>query len=227
MKNLTDFFDRVFVINCAHRPDRLESVTEELLKDGMADLDKVIFFPAIIGDYVTHPHDWRAGNGSWGCLQSHRRILEDVLHERDKDDEVIPQSILVLEDDAVFTPGAKKRLNHFMSVVPSDWGQIYLGGQHQKATEDTGVDGVVLGVSVNRTHAYAVNKPVYQQVYRHISFMSDYRGTHKHVDHQLELAHRRKDWKVYCPDKWLVGQAAGTSNVSGRMDDERFWMKNH
>jgi len=46
--------------------------------------------------------------------------------------------------------------------------------------------------------------------------MPDYVGTNKHIDHQLELAHQRADWPVYCPAKWICGQRAGTSNVSGK-----------
>ena len=227
MKNLTDFFSKVFVINCAHRPDRLECVKEELCKNEMADLEKVSFYAGIIGDYVSHPHDWGAGNGAWGCLQSHRRILEDVMHDRDERGQEIHSSILILEDDVVFTNDAKEKLNEFMEIVPSDWGQIYLGGQHQQPAKKSKIEGVMVGVSINRTHAYAVNKSAYQQVYRHISYMSDYIGTSKHVDHQLELAHVRGDWKVYCPPKWIAGQAAGPSNISGAVDAERFWMSNH
>ena len=36
MKNLTDWFDRVYVINCAHRPDRLEETKKHLEETGMA-----------------------------------------------------------------------------------------------------------------------------------------------------------------------------------------------
>ena len=58
MKNLTDWFDRVYVINCAHRPDRLEETKKHLEETGMANNDKVHYYPAIIGDWVTHPADW-------------------------------------------------------------------------------------------------------------------------------------------------------------------------
>jgi GR25 family glycosyltransferase involved in LPS biosynthesis len=223
MRNLTDLFDRVYVINCAHRPDRLEDTKKHLEETKMADNDKVHYYPAIIGDWTTCPADWRSGRGAWGCLRSHQRILEDVLHTRDDQGQLTLDNVLIMEDDIIFKDNALQKLNEFMEVVPDDWGQIYLGGQHRKTKVETGLTNVVIGKSVNRTHAYAVNKSTFEQLYRHISYATDYRKTNKHIDHQLELAHRREDWKVYCPEEWIVGQRAGSSNINGRVNKTKFW----
>lgn len=223
MKNLTDLFDRVYVINCAHRPDRLEDTKKHLEETKMADNDKVHYYPAIIGDWTTCPADWRSGRGAWGCLRSHQRILEDVLHTRDDQGQLTLNNVLIMEDDIIFKDNALQKLNEFMEVVPDDWGQIYLGGQHRRTKVETGLTNVVIGKSVNRTHAYAVNKSTFTHLYRHISYATDYRKTTKHIDHQLELAHRREDWKVYCPEEWIVGQRAGSSNINGRVNKTKFW----
>ena len=224
MKNLTDWFSRVYVINCAHRPDRLAAVMEHLKDTGMADVSKVHVFNAIIGDYTGHPAGWGSGNGAWGCLQSHRRLLEDVMHVRDERGDMLLESVLILEDDVFFVEEALDLLNEFMPEVPSDWGQIYLGGQHRRRVDTTGSPSVVVGNSVNRTHAHAISRAHIHAVYHHISYMEDYRGTSKHVDHQLELAHNRKDWPVYCPARWIAGQEAGTSNISGKTNGRQLWV---
>lgn len=223
MKTLTDWFSRVYVINCDHRPDRWEAVMQHLKKSGMADILLVERMPAVIGDYTGHPAGWGAGRGAWGCLQSHRRLLEDVMHVRDERGDMRLDSVLVLEDDVFFVPDALARLNAFMEAVPADWGQIYLGGQHRGKVTATESPHVVRGGSVNRTHAYAVSRQYFQKVYHHISYMPDYVGTTKHVDHQLELAHRRGDWPVYCPPKWIAGQEEGTSNISGKTNARKLW----
>lgn len=189
----------------------------------MADNDKVVYYPAIIGDWTTSPADWNSGWGAWGCLRSHQRILEDVLHDRDQRGQLSCRNILVLEDDVTFKEDALEKLNFFMQAVPDDWGQIYLGGQHRRRVNTTDREGVVIGMSVNRTHAYALNSPTYTAFYRHISYATDYRGTNKHIDHQLELAHNRQDWPVYCPIEWIAGQRAGSSNISGKTNDTQFW----
>lgn len=223
MKNLTDWFDRVYVINCAHRSDRLEETKKHLDETKMADNDKVIYYPAIIGDWTTCPADWGSGRGAWGCLRSHQRILEDVIHDRDERGRMKCDNVLIMEDDVIFKDNPLERLNNFMKAVPEDWGQIYLGGQHRKHTKETADPNVVIGGSVNRTHAYAVNEPTLTALYRHISYASDYRGSTKHIDHQLELAHRREDWPVYCPREWIVGQRASSSNISGKTNETKFW----
>lgn len=223
MKNLTDWFDRVYVINCIHRPDRLEETQKHLKETQMADVDKVIFYPAIIGDWTTIPADWKSGNGAWGCLRSHQRILEDVMHVRDEEGNMLLKNVLIMEDDIIFVDDALQKFNEFIVNVPDDWGQIYLGGQHRGRKIRTDHENVVDATSVHRTHAYAVNSTTIQHLYRHISYATDYRGTTKHIDHQLEVAHRRGDWPVYCPKKWLVGQRAGASNISGKTLPTKFW----
>ena len=80
----------------------------------------------------------------------------------------------------------------------------------------------VRGMSINRTHAYAISRTSIQAMYAHISYMQDYHSN-KHIDHQLELAHQRKDWPVYCPVKWICGQRAGTSNISGKDNPDQIW----
>ncbi len=222
MKNLTDWFDKVYVINCAHRPDRLADVTVELERSNMADMQKVTIYPAIVGDWTGIPSDWKAGKGAWGCLRSHARVLEDVMHIRDDRDFMSCESVLILEDDVFFLDGALQDLNAFMEEVPKDWGQIYLGGQHRKKAEALS-SNVSVGKSINRTHAYAVNQACLERLYAHISYATDYRNTTKHIDHQLEVAHRRGDWKVYCPPKWICGQVAGNSNINGRNNPEQMW----
>ena len=70
MKNLTDWFDRVYVVNCAHRPDRLVDTKQHFDETGMADNDKVVYYPAIIGGWTTCPGWVGTGPGAvtgWGC----------------------------------------------------------------------------------------------------------------------------------------------------------------
>jgi GR25 family glycosyltransferase involved in LPS biosynthesis len=221
---LTDHFNHIFVINCQHRPDRLQAFKDEITSKGLADLDKITVVRAVVGDFTSHPAGWGAGRGAWGCLQSHRRIFEDLLHMHDERGDLDWDSALILEDDVFFLENALADLNSFMQAIPTDWGQLYLGGQHRQRAEPTSHSGIVIGKSVNRTHAYAVSRQHVQKIYCHISYMPDYAGTNKHVDHQLELAHNRKDWPVYCPAKWICGQRAGSSNISGKTNTDLTWI---
>jgi len=222
-KKITDWFDHVLVINCAHRPDRLEKLQTHLTEGGLADWDKITVCKAVIGDYTGHPAGWKAGNGGWGCFRSHCRACEDLLHIRDERDGVAWDSALILEDDVFFLDNALETLATFMPNVPPDWGQIYLGGQHRRSPQPTDRPGVMRGASIHRTHAYAVSRQHVKAVYRHISYLPDYLHQPVHVDHQLEKAHQRGDWPIYCPTNWICGQEAGASNVSGRTNERMIW----
>lgn len=219
---LTDHFDHVIVINCAHRKDRLAEFWEEVNGKGLVDPAKVAVFSAVVGDHTTHPAGWGAGGGAWGCLRSHQRILEDLMHHRDDRGSLDWGGALILEDDVFFLDGALENLAAFMAAVPSNWGQLYLGGQHRMDPSATADPAVVMGNSVHRTHAYAVSSHYIQRVYQHISYMPDYQPR-KHIDHQLELAHRRKDWPVYCPPRWLCGQRASASDIGRNITTATTW----
>lgn len=219
---LNYWFDHIFVINCAHRPDRLREFWEEINSKKLADPAAITVFPAIIGDYTSHPAGWGGGNGAWGCLKSHISIMETLLHKRTDTGELSWKSALILEDDVFFLPGALENLQKLMLEVPRNWGQVYLGGQNRKPITTMESPNVIQCHSVNRTHAYAVSSGHLKKIYCHVSYMADYHSN-KHIDHQLELAHQRGDWDVYGPPRWICGQRASTSNVSGQRTPDLTW----
>ena len=222
-KSLTDWFERVYVINRPDRPERLERFYKHISENSLADLEKIIVYPAIMGDKTSYPCYFLSGAGAWGCLRSHSNILEGVINEQITTGEEI-KNFLVLEDDVEFIPQPLDMLGAFMVNVPRDWDQIYLGGQHRVEPEMTPISRVFRGRSINRTHAYALNRKAYKRVYVHINQATDYVGLQNHhIDHQLEVAHRRKDWNVYCPPIWYAGQAEGESDVCGQSLEARRW----
>jgi len=222
-KTLTDWFDRIFVINRYDRPDRLNNFFDHIELEGLADRSEVTVYSAIIGDETSCPSYFKSGNAAWGCFRSHSNVVEGVIMEKTTLGEGL-NSILILEDDVEFIQSPLDLLNQFMSNVPKDWDQIYLGGQHRIAPLDTKINCVKRGVSVNRGHAYALNSKAYSKFYSHINQASDYfnKKSH-HFDHQLEVAHRRQEWNVYCPPIWLAGQCAGMSNICNSQLKSRNW----
>lgn len=208
----------------------LERHPREVFVDEIISVDrfhysgKVFDFSTTVGHFTVSNQDCKSESGIIvsNCLRSHQRILEDIMHVRDGDGFAL-KNALIMEDDIIFVDDALQKFNEFIVEVPDDWGQIYLGGQHGGRKLPTASKHVIEGTSINRTHAYAINTSTIQHMYRHISYATDYRGTTKHVDHQLEVAHRRGDWPVYCPKKWIVGQRAGSSNISGKINPTKFW----
>lgn len=221
-------FDRVVCLNLDRRPDRWQRFMAELPADWpfvpverVAAVDgKACEIPEWYGANLLRlnhpPRDWlRKRAGAWGCLQSHLAVWRESWHTCER--------LLVLEDDAVFLPGFVRDVQTFLSLVPDDWDQLYFGGEHLKPPEEF-APGVFRGVNVNRTHAYAIRRPMMLAMAAHFSEpWAAHREQDWHVDHQLGRMHETGCWNVYAPTRWFVGQAGGCSDVQGRFTPFHCW----
>lgn len=218
---LTDAFARVYVINLPFKDDRRHALERNLVETGLADPAEIRWFRATCGDDMPPPADvWHGGNGAWGCWLSHLRIIEEAIADG-------LDNYLVLEDDAVASPHATDLLGHLIPELPKDWGQLYLGGQHQKIPHDVpGTRHLLRAESVNRTHAFAVNSTAFQKFAQHICYFPHYADEKdaRHIDHTLEIEHgRRLHWETYATKWWLFGQEADSSNIDGETHPRRWW----
>lgn len=207
-------FERTFVISLAFRADRLNAFYKQTRQIGMPDPE---LWPAIHGDVCKHPDIWTAGNGAWGCYRSHMNILEYCLNNK-------VASYLVLEDDAQFRDNYQASLYRFKEQLPDDWEQVYLGGQlmHVNAQPPIKIsDHVYRPFNVNRTHAFAIARAGMSPAYQHLTNLPYH--AKEHIDHHLGRWHEDPSTKVYCPDKWLVGQMGASSNVSGNVEPITFF----
>lgn len=213
---LENFFERVYCVNLKRRPDRLARVRANM-EEVRWPFARPQFINAIDGKNVPHPSWWGAGGGGWGCFRSHLRLIEECLNEG-------VESVLLLEDDALFPLDFTDRVTEFLAAVPDDWGMLYLGGQHLRVNARPPrvvVPGVYQPYNVNRTHAFALRGDTMRAVYKHLTQADWNKGDH--IDHHLGRFHQQRNHPIYCPGKWLVGQAEGKSNISGKTPDDRMW----
>ena len=209
-------FDRVVVVNLHRRPDRLMAFMERAAAACPYIAQKVLVEYAIDGELCPPPDWWKTTPGAWGCYRSHLRIIEDALQHG-------LESVLVFEDDATFVDGFREKAVAFLEALPGDWGQAYLGGQHLARAVEVW-PGILKGVNVNRTHAYALRGPAgMRAAYAWLCSSDRWRDRH-HVDHQFGRLHREGQLVAYSPREWLCGQAADeTSDVSGKPVSARWW----
>lgn len=210
------YFDRVVLINLARRPDRLERFQRyvDQVNWPFADIE---VFPAIDGDKVGVSSRWKTGGGSWGCMRSHTRILEQALMED-------VSSILLLEDDAYFPrPGTfRQEIIEFLAQVPDDWDALMLGGQHvgRDGTRppEPVKPGIVRCYDCERTHAYALRGAVIGELYRLWCSIDE------HIDWHMG-PFLGKSFHTYAPDPFLIGQDQGRSDISGRTNGRQNWSR--
>ena len=133
--------------------------------------------------------------------------------------------MLVLEDDACFVPDFATKVEAFFRVVPEDWDQIMLGGEH---VNTNGIPtfikpGVYRCTDCERTHCYAIRGEFLKKLYRRWISGGDYNGE-VHCDWimgrdpEMQAKHH-----VYAPEKFLVGQERGRSDVDGGIQARKFW----
>lgn len=194
---------KTFVLNLDRRPDRLEAFR----KTSPIYAER---FEAVDGKICKPPHWWRATEGAWGCYRSHLAMIERAQGL---------ESVLIFEDDCIFCDGFTARLAEFQNELPSDWEQFYLGGQHFKIDEgkpEKISEHVYRPYNIHRTHAYALRGKGLSLTYEWLLGRRWPAGWH--VDHHLGRLAMSRMLNVYCPDRWLCGQAESDSDI---LDAER------
>ena len=138
---LLTIFQRIYVINLAHREDRRREMEAELRRIGLSlDHPAVVLFPA------SFPPD--AGpfpsRGARGCFESHlgvhRRILADRL-----------DSAMVLEDDASFPADFAARLGAVAERLRGgDWAMLSSVAPLAPAPGDDDLGGGLIRLATGR-----------------------------------------------------------------------------
>ena len=204
---LLPYFDRVVVISLGRRQDRLKQFLAGLPAEFPFRRPEV--FVAVDGkDDPGYPETW-GGRGSWGCRESHLRVLQSAIEDCAK-------RVLVFEDDCIFCDGFNRLASKFLMSVPADWDCLMLGGQHRGGKRDLIAEGVVQCQNTQRTHAYAVQG----------QFMVDLANrwgemTSGHIDHVLGPFAAR--YHTYAVAPFICGQREGYSNISCKTQAEHFW----
>jgi GR25 family glycosyltransferase involved in LPS biosynthesis len=194
-----------YLINLQTRPDRLTKALAQCEQAGI----KPTVFEATNGRTLPLPTGWRDGPGAYGCSLSHRGVLRHCIEQKH-------EVALILEDDVTFVDGYGPKFWNMMFHVPDNWDAIMLGGQHIKEPQHVN-EHVVRAVRVARTHAYLIRLSYMP------TLLNIWNTEMGHVDHTWRNHMTDAGVNVYCPVKWLAGQAAGHSDINGRDLPERYW----
>lgn len=138
-----DWFDRIYLLNLARRPDRLKRSLERFARVG---LNVVTVFPAIESSDV---NGFRT-TGHHGCALSHRAMCKQALRDG-------CQRVLILEDDVIFRDDIAEQLPLMQqSLEARRWFVFFLGATCE-AVERCG-GGLARPLRPKHAHAYALSR---------------------------------------------------------------------
>lgn len=115
-QKLIDMFDRIVIINLAHRADRRREMAQQLARLGLSfDHPSVLRFDAC---RFEEPADFPT-TGTRGCFHSHLGVWRDATMRGDR-------SVLLLEDDLDFGPDIDTSLPAALDALSQqDWSHFY------------------------------------------------------------------------------------------------------
>ena len=118
---LTDRFERIFVINLAHRADRRKEMAEQLSRVGLS-----LTSPGVTLFEAVRPNDPAGFDsvGARGCFMSHLGVLRASARLR---------SVLILEDDLNFDDHICDRLSPALTALAGTW-EVFYGGYRVQQT---------------------------------------------------------------------------------------------
>jgi len=214
-------FDRVAVLTLRGEEERLEQFYGEIdmMPGGWPWLRPVPYY-GVDHRGALPPPRWHTSGGAYGCYLSHLGIISGAQADG-------IGRLLVLEDDATFAIKFSQRAPAFVADAPAGWGMLALGGQEVDPPD--AVDPALEPwqarpmVAAWRTHAYAIRHHAMAAAVDGLMGWGRWRCPH-HVDCALaDMQMAGKLGPVARPVRWLVGQAAGRSTVSGCGVEERWW----
>jgi GR25 family glycosyltransferase involved in LPS biosynthesis len=206
---LNNFFDAIYCINLDRRPDRWDESVDEFKKWGIEGFER---FSAYDGQKIQRINN-HTSSSEQGLVFSNIDILKDAIGKGHK-------SILVLEDDFVFTPDFCK-IQDLLKDVPQDWDLLYFGGNHN------GHKGIIPPekitnnlVKVHYTfaaHAVGINSKFFEPFLNKITSFSSA------LD--VMLTELQKSHNAYCFSPSIAKQRPGYSDIQERSVDYSAWIK--
>lgn len=208
---IRETFDAVYVLS-------LPQDNERRLKGFFANIKPMWPFrqPEVVegidGNAVRHPE-----GATGGCMLSHKKILLKAMRAG-------RNSILILEDDAVFKPDFAASVADFLDSVPADWDSIFFGHQNADWVQgkpwkpESVSPGVVRTPHPHRLHAYALRGNAIAETFYQMA------QSWGHADHAV--GEMLGNMKTYAPDPPLAGQAEGYSHLLGQWQGPRWWGSN-
>ncbi|MEF3075156.1 glycosyltransferase family 25 protein [Methylobacter sp. Wu1] len=159
---LTDYFQRIYIINLPYRTDRKREINAQLKKIGLSlEHPQIDLFPAVRPDDA----GYFPSIGARGCFMSHLNILRDAKKRG-------LENVLIIEDDLDFSPDFNSRIDAaIVELTNSNWGVFYGGGRLLSDVElsnNSELSKVNHDISIQTTHFIGFNQSIIAAMMDHL-----------------------------------------------------------
>ena len=203
---LDDLSKSIYVINLKEREDRRLHILNELKK---IDCKNFIIFDAVNGNSINNPS--RIKNGAYGLVQTYLNIYENWNKN---------ENIMLIEDDCIFVPDFKKKLEEYVNNLPENWEILYFGGNHNyhmgNKTEKINDFCIKLN-NTYTTHCIMMRNYVFEEMIKSL------KKTITEVD--VMMASLQKKYNSFSSYQKLTSQIPSFSDVENRFVDYNWLIK--
>jgi predicted MPP superfamily phosphohydrolase len=200
MNKLTDFFDKTYCVNLDRRPERWEQSKIEFSKYGIEK--DIVRFSAIDGKHLNLlNYQTKLNPGELGLVLTNIEIIREAKKNN-------YSTILILEDDVVFTEEINK-INQYFEKLPQDWNMVYFGGNHN--THMGLRPPMIINDKVSRlhntftTHCIGIKNNMFDVLLNLLTKLSE--------PLDVEYSKLQKLHKIYCFYPAIAKQRIGYSDI--------------
>ena len=216
--------DKTYVINLAHRTDRLLKMEKQLKRVGIDNYEifKAIQ-PTLEDVYEWNPKfiipvpQWLSSGktdidkyriGSLGCLKSHLEVIKDAISKG-------YENIMILEDDTEFLFDMKFKdalrylKPHTDKVIDNDYGILYLSGNHNGGVVEKLSGNISFVQGTLTTGSYIISKKGMELMVKQIN----------HFEREIDVYYAfilQTQLKCFCFTPHLSKQGSGFSDILHR-----------
>ena len=207
---LFDRFDKVFCINLKRRPERLEQFINEVNKFNLGNFE---VFEAIDGITLNQYTFGQLKPSEKGLIESNIQIIKKSI-------ELNYKSILIVEDDCLFTDEINQ-IGSYFDCLPNDWEMLYFGGNHNTHINNQPPEIINEKVcklhNTYSTHFVALKSEIFKYVLNELEY--------SHTPLDVTYTKVQKNKKVYCFYPAIAKQRIGFSDIQNSIVDYNWLIK--
>ncbi len=206
---LNKYFSRIFCINLARRPDRMQYFYN-VSKFLEFDYERIEGVDGSLIEFKNPLNIAHFHAGDVGCTLSHLKTVKRAK-------ELNLSNYLVFEDDMEPAADFIDNFKDFMDQVPANWDMIYFGVNADNGNPEKISKNIFRLSKGYTTHAIAVKNTMYD------AMIEKWSTPNKQVDVLLSELHPHFNVYTFCPN--LVGQKAGKSDILNKEVNYDFLLK--